>query len=111
MLVLAIFLTHRDTITVRECPVDNDFTEHFISPMLIVCVHAQWCPTLCDPINCSLFLCPWDYPSKNTGSPFPPPGDLPDPGIKPRCPVSPAMQVDSLPTEPPTLCSRMHNDF
>ena len=31
-------------------------------------------------------------------SPFPPPGDLPDPGIKPR---SPALQVDSLPSEPP----------
>ena len=28
--------------------------------------------------------------------PFPSPGDLPDPGIEPR---SPALQVDSLPTE------------
>ena len=27
----------------------------------------------------------------------PPPGDLPDPGIEP---VSPALQVDSLPAEP-----------
>ena len=25
--------------------------------------------------------------------PFPPPGDLPDPGIKPSLPVSPALQV------------------
>ena len=31
---------------------------------------------------------------------FPPPGDLPDPGIEPVSPVSPALQVDSLPTEP-----------
>ena len=31
----------------------------------------------------------------------PPPKDLPDPGIKPVSPVSPALQVDSLPTEPP----------
>ena len=30
--------------------------------------------------------------------PFPPPGDLPNPGIKPR---SPTLQVDSLPSEPP----------
>ena len=30
--------------------------------------------------------------------PFPPPGDLPDPGIKP---MSLALQADSLPTEPP----------
>jgi len=29
---------------------------------------------------------------------YPPPGDLPNPGIKPW---SPALQVDSLPTEPP----------
>ena len=33
-----------------------------------------------------------------SGLPFPPPGDLPDPGIKPR---SLALQVDSLPSEPP----------
>ena len=31
-----------------------------------------------------------------SGMPFPSPGDLPDPGIKPR---SPALQADSLPTE------------
>ena len=29
--------------------------------------------------------------------PFPPPGDLPDPGTKPASPVSPALQVDFLP--------------
>ena len=32
------------------------------------------------------------------GLPFPSPGDLPNPGIKPR---SPALQVYSLPSEPP----------
>ena len=32
-----------------------------------------------------------------SGLPFPPPGDLPDPGIKPAFPVAPALQVDSLP--------------
>ena len=31
-----------------------------------------------------------------TGEPFPSPGDLPDPGIKPG---SPALQADSLPAE------------
>ena len=36
-----------------------------------------------------------------SGLPFPPPGNLPDPGIKPSFPVAPAMQVDSLPLEPP----------
>ena len=33
-----------------------------------------------------------------SGLPCPPPGDLPNPGIEPR---SPALQVDSLPSEPP----------
>ena len=33
-----------------------------------------------------------------SGSPFPSPDDLPDPGIKP---VSPALQADALPYEPP----------
>ena len=32
-----------------------------------------------------------------SGLPFPSPGDLPNPGIKPR---SPALEVDSLPAEP-----------
>ena len=35
-----------------------------------------------------------------SGLPCPLPGDLPDPGIKPESPVSPALQVDSLSTEP-----------
>ena len=33
-----------------------------------------------------------------SGLPFPSPGDLPDPGIKPR---SPALQAQALPSEPP----------
>ena len=33
-----------------------------------------------------------------SGLPCPPTGDLPNPGIKP---TSPALQADSLPTEPP----------
>ena len=33
-----------------------------------------------------------------SGQPFPSPGDLPDPGIEPG---SPALQADSLPSEPP----------
>ena len=33
-----------------------------------------------------------------SGLPFPSPGDLPNPGIEPQ---SPALQADSLPSEPP----------
>ena len=35
-----------------------------------------------------------------SGLPFPPPGDLPDPGIKPASPLSFALQADSLHDEP-----------
>ena len=35
-----------------------------------------------------------------SGLPFPSPEDLPNPGIEPMSPVSPALQVGSLPTEP-----------
>ena len=60
----------------------------------------QLCPTLCDPMDCnpqapvSLELSRQEYWS---GLSFPSPGDLPDPGIEPR---SPALQVDSLLSEP-----------
>ena len=51
-----------------------------------------------------LFATPWTIQSIEfsrleywSGQPFPSPGDLPNPGIKPR---SPALQADSLPAEP-----------
>ena len=52
-------------------------------------------------MDCSPWLLyPWTSPGKNTGEelPFHSPGDLPDPGIELR---SPALQADSLPSEPP----------
>ena len=60
---------------------------------------AKWCPTLATPwtVACQapLFM---GFSRQKYWSvlPFPSPGDLPDPGIKPR---SPALQADSLPTE------------
>ena len=62
---------------------------------------CQSCPTLCDPMDCgppgtSVHRIPrQEYWSR---LPFPSPGNLPEPGIEPR---SPALQVDSLPSEPP----------
>ena len=35
-----------------------------------------------------------------SGLPFPPLGDLPNPGIEPTSSVSPALRADSLPPEP-----------
>ena len=36
-----------------------------------------------------------------SGLPFPPPGDIPNPGIEPALLMSSALQVDSLPLVPP----------
>ena len=60
----------------------------------------QSCPTLCNPMDCSppgssvheIFQAGYW-----SGLPFPSPGDLPNLGIEPR---SPALQMDSLLSEP-----------
>ena len=46
------------------------------------------------------FLCPWGFSRQEywSGLPCPPPGDLPNPGTEPRFP---ALQADSLSSEPP----------
>ena len=68
---------------------------------MLLCISevAQSCPTLCDPMAYqtppSLEFSRQEYWS---GLPFPSPGDLPDPGIKPG---SPALQADALPSKSP----------
>ena len=48
------------------------------------------------------FFCPWDSPGQILQwLPFPSPGDLPGPGIKPTSPVSPALVGRFFTTEPP----------
>ena len=70
----------------------------------------QLCPTLCDPVDCSLpgSSVHGDSPGKNTGvgCHFPP-GDLPDPGIELAC-LSYLLhrQASSLPLVPPETESR-----
>ena len=62
---------------------------------------SQSCLILCGPVDCSL-------PGSSVHGILqarilewvPSPGDLPDPGIKPR---SPALQADALPSEPPPM--------
>ena len=72
---------------------------------------AQLCLTLCDQPT------PWTVAHQAPLSmrfsrqeswstlPFPSPGDLPDPGIKPGLP---ALQADSLPSEPPRKPCILH---
>ena len=66
----------------------------------MLCLITWSCLTLCNPMNYSL-------PGSSLHGilraalewvALPSPGDLPNPGIEPK---SPALQVDSLPSEPP----------
>ena len=62
---------------------------------------AQSCPTLCDSMGCSppgSSVCGILQARILEWAAIPPPGGLPDPAIKPR---SPALQADSLLSEPP----------
>ena len=70
---------------------------------MCVCVLvAKQCLTLCDPMDCVAHQAPLSigFPRQEywSGLPPPSPGDLPDPGLKPG---SPALQADSLLSEPP----------
>ena len=66
----------------------------------VVFLVTQSCPTLCDPVDCSLPSSPVHGISQARileGLPFPAPRDLPNPRIESACPASPALQADSLP--------------
>ena len=75
---------------------------------LVECMCAQSCPTLFNSMDCSpqsplsMGLSRQEYWS---GLPFPPPGDLPNPGVEPMSLTSPALQAGSLPLAPPVLRS------
>ena len=63
---------------------------------------TQTCPTLCNPMDCSL---PGSSVHGITQArilelPFPPPENIPDPGIKPTSQVAPALAGRSFTTEP-----------
>ena len=72
--------------------------------VIMWCLVAQSCP---------LFATPWTVAHQSllfkelsrqeywSGLPFPSSGDLPHPGTESTSPISPALQADSLPSEPP----------
>ena len=62
-----------------------------------VCSVAQSCLTVWDSMDCSppgFSVHGFFRQEYWSGFPFPPPGDLPDPGIKPTSLVSPALQAN-----------------
>ena len=76
----------------------------------MLCLVAQWCLTLCSPVDCS-------PPDSSVHAilqartlvwvAIPSSGDLPDPGIKPG---SPALQAESLLSEPPGKLHKEETD-
>ena len=77
----------------------NTFFKEYLSIYIsdyFECMCAQHIQFFCDPMDCSQpGFSVMGFSRQNwSGLPFPSPGDLPDPGIKPK---SPAVWVDSSP--------------
>ena len=71
-------------------------------------------PTLCDPMDCSppgSSVHGLSQAKYWSGLPCPPPGDLPDPGIDPRCPVSPVLTGGCFPSAPPEKAGKSLSSF
>ena len=91
----------------KQCE-DSDGKEHRHH----LCVHAKLLSRV------QIFATPWTVALQAPlsmgsprqeylrGLPFPPPGDLPNPGIEPRSLALQALQADSLPSEPPKVKRR-----
>ena len=91
--------THRGTVT------QSDLVHTLAKPTPI----SRWDPKVKSLSHVWLFVTPWTVAHQAplsmefsrqeywSGLPFPSPGDLPNPGIKPG---SPALQGDALPSEP-----------
>ena len=91
----------------KQCE-DSDGKEHRHH----LCVHAKLLSRV------QIFATPWTVALQASlsmgsprqeylsGLPFPPPGDLPNPGTEPRSLALQALQADSLPSEPPKVKRR-----
>ena len=69
--------------------------QSFLRRLSISVSYFSCAPMDCSPSGSSVH---GDSSRKNAGLTFPSPGDIPDPGIEPG---TPALQADSLPSEPP----------
>ena len=68
-----------------------------------MCLVSQSCPTLqLHGLWLTRILCPWDFSRQEywSGLPFPSPWHLPDLGINPMSPASPALTGGFFTTEP-----------
>ena len=68
--------------------------EHTSAGCMHACLVVQSC--LCDSMDCTARQAPLSMEFSRSGLPFPPPGDLPDPGIKSVSPGSPGTDTLTL---------------
>ena len=108
LMICKDFLPHAALAQYPSCPLPSSFFPAFrktLFPPLIpvnnpstsdcACAKSlQLCQTLCNSVDCS-HQAPLSmrFPREEyrSGLPFPSPGDLPDPGIEPASPATPAL--------------------
>ena len=92
-----IYRKNQSFNAITNLVIPETFSINCIAFTLIMCVLLiQLCPTICNPVDYSRpgTSVQGSYQAKYWSElPFPSPGNLPHPGIKP---MSPALQVDSL---------------
>ena len=79
---------------------------HMCVPGCVRLLAAQW--TVAHQAPLSMEISRQEYWS---GLPFPPAGPLPDPGMEPVFPMSPALRNDSLATEPSLPTEQSHMEM
>ena len=72
--------------------------------LVCVCVHTQWCPSRCNPMDCNP-IAPLSIQFSRqeywNGLPSPSPGDVPPLGIESVSPASPALTGGFFTAKPP----------
>ena len=96
------FVTHNESLCIHKRMCKGHLATIPLKTLLCVC--AQSYPTLCEPVDSTLEASlSMEFSRQEYWSvlPFPTPGDLPYPGIKPISPTSPALAEKFFTTVPP----------
>ena len=88
--IQSFYIFHNDWNKIQNWLMYEETGKHHLHMCAVLTCPSLWWPHGLQPTR---LLCPWGFSRQEYGSglPFPPSGDLPDPGIKPRSPASPAL--------------------
>ena len=78
---------------------------------LVVSVKSSSFASLCTTAHQALLSMGFSRQEYWSGLSFPPPGDLPDPGIEPKAPATPALAGGFFTTEPPGKSRQREQDY